>query len=264
LTRLQAAALGLAKRGLYVFPCAARGKVPLTKHGCLDASIDADIIRSWWQQHPDANIGLACGPRSNVWVLDVDGQQGEQALQAIERGEVLKLPPTWEVTTGVGRHIYFRWPDDLEDTPVIKNSTKQLGPGLDVRSEGGYVIAPPSIHPSGRQYRWREESGPGFAYAPLRFLLLLQPQVTELDVRRPTEHWAKITREGAPEGMRNASAASLAGYLLRMGIDAHTALDLVLAWNATKNRPPLPNAEIIRTVESIAAREIQRLRGLAT
>ena len=94
-------ALALAKRGMAVFPLKARDKIPITKHGCLDATSNLEQVRSWWGKYPDANIGLATGVRSGVWVLDIDGVDGEATLRELEQG-MGALPPTVEVITGGG------------------------------------------------------------------------------------------------------------------------------------------------------------------
>ena len=191
---MRAAALKLANRGLHVFPCAPRGKIPVTAHGCLDATADAEQIRTWWSKHPDANIGIATGSKSGIWVLDIDGENGEAALRALEK-RMQPLPTTVEsITGGGGRHLFFKLPD-FKDAPVIRNSAKQLGAGLDVRGEGGYVVAPPSVHPSGRPYCWSVDTAPGFADPPVWLIALItlpQTGVTNLDERRSPDHWKRI------------------------------------------------------------------------
>lgn len=142
-----------ARLGLLVFPIAARSKVPLTPRGFRDASDDPDQVRRWWREWPDANIGIACGEASGLFVVDVDGPGGEASL-----AELLAthgpLPLTAEVRTGKGRHLYFR------HFPGARNSASKLGPGIDTRGEGGYVVAPPSIHPSGAVYEWAPGRSP--------------------------------------------------------------------------------------------------------
>lgn len=150
------AALYYARHGFGVFPLGARSKVPLTEHGCLDASRDEVTIRAWWDRWPSANVAIATGePSSGVWVLDVDGPEGEAALDELVRthGE---LPSTVEARTSRGRHLYLRVPDG-ETLP--RNSAKRL-PKLDTRATGGYVVAPPSVHPDGSLYTWAEGRGP--------------------------------------------------------------------------------------------------------
>ena len=96
---------------------------------------------------PDRNIGIATGAVSGVWVLDIDGYDGAANLRALE-ARYGPLPETWESTTGNGRHRWFKY------TGPIPSSAGRIAAGLDVRGDGAYVIAPPSIHPSGRAYAW--------------------------------------------------------------------------------------------------------------
>lgn len=141
-----------AHAGLAVFPLRPRAKIPLTEHGCLDATTDLDQIRAWWQRWPDANVGIATGEPSGVWVLDVDGAEGEAALLELQANHGI-LPEVLEARTKRGRHLYFTL------DPRVRNSAKRL-PLLDTRSTGGYVVAPPSIHPDGDTYVWAEGKGP--------------------------------------------------------------------------------------------------------
>jgi putative DNA primase/helicase len=139
--RLQAA-LRYAARRWPVFPCKPGSKEPLTPRGHLDATTDPRQIHAWWNRWPYANIAVPTGERSGFFVLDVDRDSwGFGSLDALE-SEFGELPPTWTVKTGGGGlHLYFKYP---EDGTVIPNSTGRLGPGVDVRGEGGYVLVPPS------------------------------------------------------------------------------------------------------------------------
>jgi hypothetical protein len=142
------AALELAELGNAVFPLLPCGKTPLTKHGFKDATTDPNIITKWWTQWPDANIGLATGHASGCIVLDIDGADGNSSLEALKR-ELGPLPATCMARTGKGRHLYFCYPDGKE----IRCRTN-LAPAIDVRADGGYVVAPPSVHPNGAPYEW--------------------------------------------------------------------------------------------------------------
>jgi hypothetical protein len=190
-----------------------------------------------------------------VFVLDVDGPEGERSLAALEERHGPKLPLTWIALTGKGRHLYFRWPT-FEGAPVIRNSASRLGAGLDVRGLGGYVCAPPSLHPSGHRYTWSQDGGP-LADAPVWLLdaITLGNRVHSLDERRPAKHWPTILAEGAQEGSRNATATSLAGWLFRTGIGEkfgpETVLYILLGWNRGQNVPPLTDDEITRVVSSV-------------
>ena len=130
------AALGYAAQGLPVFPCLPRGKEPAIKRGFHAATTNPETIRRYWRV-PDRNIGIATGALSGVWVLDIDGDDGAASLRALE-AQHGKLPETWSSSTGRGRHIWFRY------TGPIPSSAGRIAPGLDVRGDGGYVVAPPS------------------------------------------------------------------------------------------------------------------------
>jgi hypothetical protein len=154
---LQESALSYARQGWPVFPiwpirdgrCACgkdcgrdAGKHPigrLAPKGFQDATTDEATITHWWTDMPDANIGIATGAVSGLVVLDVDGEGGEASLAALER-EHGPLPETPTVLTGKGRHLYFSHPG------VAVPSRVHVAPGLDVRGDGGYVVAPPSSH----------------------------------------------------------------------------------------------------------------------
>ena len=137
-------ALALAARGMSVFPCRERSKLPATEHGFLDATRDPNTIREWWSLLPNANIGIATGAASGVFVVDIDSPEAESELHKVE-AEFGLLPPSVEAITGKGRHIYFRHPGGS-----IRNTQGKIAAGIDTRGDGGYVLAPPSVHPSGR------------------------------------------------------------------------------------------------------------------
>src|SRR5262249_32649862 len=146
------AARALAVRGLHVFPCAARGKVPTTAHGVLDATVDPSVIERWWRTNPDYNVAVATGRVSNIFVVDIDGVDAEAELRKLEAKHGL-LPATVESITANGRHIWFRY------SAPVSNSVSKVAPGIDVRGDNGYVLAPPSVHPSGKRYAWSVDTG---------------------------------------------------------------------------------------------------------
>lgn len=145
------AAQWYARRGLHVHALQPRGKKPATEHGLLDATTDPIAIDALWTDRR-CNVGIATGP-SGLVVVDVDGDAGRESLALLEQ-EYGPLPATPEVITARGRHIYFARGD-----AAIKNSASELAPSIDVRAIGGYVLAPPSVHPTGHVYRWREDRG---------------------------------------------------------------------------------------------------------
>lgn len=250
----------IASRGMAIFPC--NGKIPLTAHGCLDATTDLAKVEAWWTLWPDANVAIATGAKSGVWVLDIDADKGgEESLKKLEREHFAISPTVEAITGGGGRHLFFRLPD-FDEAPEIRNSAGKLAPGIDVRGDGGYVIAPPSIHPATkRAYRWSVDFASEFADAPVWLIALIaRGQFKVIDMPKKPDDWLTILRDGVDEGCRNDRTASLAGYLLRRGIHAKVAFELLLAWDA-RNKPPLGEAVIERTVVSIAEKEIARRRA---
>lgn len=136
--------------GWPVFPC--KESVPLTQHGFKDATTDPERIRLWWWQHQDAQVAIATGARSKLLVVDIDKKDGRDGFASLRRLEAIygSLPFTWSVRTpSGGRHFYF-----LYDGPPVKLSADLILPGIDIRCDGGYVIAPPSKRADGGTYEW--------------------------------------------------------------------------------------------------------------
>lgn len=145
-------ALAYVDMGFSVFPVR-QNKTPYTPHGCKDAKCNKTAVKAWWGRWQDANIGIATGSVSGgIVVIDVDidedkGVYGDDSLRKWEK-ENGELPETWMVVTGRGgNHYYYR------TDKKVKNATG-IYPGIDIRGEGGYVVAPPSVHQNGTQYRW--------------------------------------------------------------------------------------------------------------
>jgi Bifunctional DNA primase/polymerase, N-terminal/Primase C terminal 1 (PriCT-1) len=245
-------ALQLAAKGLAVFPCLPRSKKPATAHGFQDASKDQQQIEAWWGPRPDLNIGVATGAVSWIVVIDVDS--GEKELRALE-AQHGALPATVQSRTPRGgRHIFFRhpgWP--------VKCSQSEFAPGIDLRADGGYVVVPPSIWENGRRYFWSTTAEITVADAPAWVLDRLKAtSAPTAGAPTPASAWRALVHDGVDEGQRNKSVARLAGHLLRRRIDPHVTLDLLIAWDQSRCRPPLGAAEVTTIVNSIAAKEIKR------
>ena len=165
------AALDYASRGWHVFPlhdvtrgscsCSGNpcqkspGKHPRTKNGFLDATTDPKVIRDWWKKWPFANVGIRTGPESGLWMLGPDGPQGKADLEALEARNA-PLPRTAKLQSGSGgQHYYFICPADGSKIPLRKN---HLGTKIDVRGDGGYAVAPPSVNENG-PYTWIDDCG---------------------------------------------------------------------------------------------------------
>lgn len=139
--------------------CAHVGKHPRMRDWQQMATTDETAIRAWWYRWPKANIGILTGRSSGLLVLDVD--PGGASTIATQGG----IADTLMVSTGSGTHYYLTHPD-----VIIPNAVRFL-PGLDVRSDGGLVVAPPSLHQCGRRYNWCGSSAAGPLAAPPAWLL---------------------------------------------------------------------------------------------
>jgi hypothetical protein len=254
---MHTAAIQLAQRGLAVFPCQPRGKEPACDTGLHAATTDVERINRWWHAFPDLNIGIATGTASGVFVLDIDGEDGEGSLLKLE-SEHGALPPTVEAITGGGRHCYFR-----VGKCKISNSVGQLGLGLDVRGDGGYVIAPPSIHPSGRPYAWSVDTTRDFAAAPDWLLTMVAAaKGGNGKAGKPLEHWHTVLTEAIRNGQRNATLASICGKLLHMGVnDAILLYDLLMCVNLARCEQPLSVSEVETVVISMVRTHLKGLRN---
>lgn len=220
--------------------CSSSGKHPRTVHGVKDASTDEGQIRRWWEDRwPEANIGLVTGQASGFFVVDVDGEEGADQLMSLEldRGEI---PQTVRVQTGSGEHLYFTLPSNQQ----ISNSAGRLEDGLDVRGEGGYVVAPPSLHPSGQRYRWIDgrAADPDKIAAPPDWLVGLIA-----DQRSGGNHeTADPLPEAIHKGRRNNTLTRFAGALRRMGLTGEEIFDHLRLMNQSRCRPQLPEGEVRR------------------
>lgn len=173
-------ALAYAAAGWAVHPLRPKDKTPASAHGSKDATDDVEQIQRWWQAMPFANIGIGTG--DGFFVVDLDGPAA--ALWA----EANELPPTLTARTGKGKHLYYALPAGV----TVSNSASQVADGVDIRGNGGYVVAPPSIHPSGFVYQWEdvEDDAPSrglMAQAPDWLLALVA--TSESTVKNPSQRF---------------------------------------------------------------------------
>lgn len=240
------AALDFAGMGFPVLPLRERGKPPLTRHGVKDATTDLDQIRSWWARRPCANVGLAVPP--GYLVLDLDNPEALHRLRARD----LSLPTTATATTGRGQHLWY-----TTGEAVVSNRVA-LFPDVDVRAPGGYVVAPPSIHPNGETYRWVVQLEPGAITECPQWLL---SSLAENQSPGPSQQsWRPGLAAQIPQGRRNDTLARVAGFLFRK-LQAAEAAEFAYCWAQVRMSPPLSDREIRRTLDSIAGRELRRREG---
>jgi len=243
-TTSAAAALYLAN-GWSVLPVRARDKRPLIRWEALQTKKPSDSeLAEWFRRWPDANIGIVTGEISNLIVIDVDPQHGgDDSLERLQE-RFGSLPPTVEAATGGGgRHLYFAHP------AVLVRNRAGLAQGIDLRGDGGYVVAPPSVHPSGQRYAWM----PGRSPQDMSPASLPRWLIGAVGIRagRTLANWRRLVHEGVPQGQRNSTIASLTGHLLWHGVDPAVTLELLLAWNRMRCRPPLDDVEVAQVVENI-------------
>lgn len=240
-----AAALRYASQGQPVLPlhsphaagcscgrpaCASPAKHPRITQGVHNATTNLGQVRRWWQRWPDANIGIATG--HGHLVIDLDGPAAATALSSLEaiHGD---LPDTWTVTTGRGSHLHYAVDPRLR----VANSASALAPGIDIRGDGGYVLAPPSTHPNGTTYS--SSTDHTLAQLPAKWVALLAapsptpptPAVQTAQTTRNADHgphpYAATALESeatkvasAPPGQRNHTlnrAAFAIGRIIESG-----------------------------------------------
>jgi hypothetical protein len=249
--------LSYVRRGWRVLPCHSAiegkcscgggpkckpGKHPWTVHGWKEATVNEEQIRAWSEKYPGCNWAVATGQQSGVIVLDVDGEKGWESLAALE-AQHGPLPITLASTTGRGGHRWFRYPAKSE----IRNSAGKLGDGIDVRSSGGYVIVPPSVHQSGRAYQWANPQHP-IADAP-NWLVELLAEAALRERRLLPRHVGVLV-----EGERNEGLFRFACALRRKGLAPERIASEVNTANLKRCKPsPLPPEEI-QTIVSNATK----------
>jgi len=139
------------KMGWHIHPCR-KDKKPYLNDWPHKATNDPAKIKEWWRKWPDASIGCKCGPDSKIWVVDVDLPDGPETIKRLQK-DYGDLPTTLKQKTGSGGlQIFFSY-----NGSEIRNSSRKLGPGIDVRGNGGYIILPPSGHPAGGKYEWMKK-----------------------------------------------------------------------------------------------------------
>ena len=234
--------------GWKIHPCKA-DKRPYLKAWQEKATADPEQIKEWWSKWPNALIGCATGPDSGIWVLDADLPTGPEHVAKME------LPATLRQQTGSGGlQLFFSW-----NGHNIRNSSRKIAPDCDVRGDGGYVILPPSPHPSGGQYQWLDIINP--VLAPDWLSSRAAKEETKEHKPKPTGlnspyGLAALSEEiirlsGAGEGERNETLNICAynlGQLVAGGqLDESQVINALSAMSATIG---LGEAESVRTISS--------------
>jgi len=247
------AAIAYAKRAWFVFPVKPGGKVPITSNGLHDATRDARTIREWWYYHPNANIGINCG-KSKLVAVDLDVKHGHDGPGTWEdlrqehgiddQGAIVQLTPSG------GQHLLFRTNGD-----PIKSGI--LAEGIDIKSDGGYIVVAPSRTDVG-EYAWELSAHPDdqpLASLPRELETLLQKAQARIGAAglwNEAQDSQAADSEPILRGQRNNALTSLAGSMRRRGMSPESILAGLLTENEARCDPPLPEHEVRMIVESVS------------
>ena len=262
------AALEYAELGLAVFPVIpptgngekSSGKKPYISNWQKEATTDKKQVLEWWTKWPTANIGIATGKKSQGLVvidLDIDNSKGINGYEVLGEWQRThgELPETWQSITGRGGYHLFYY-----DTAPYKNRVG-VYEGVDIRGEGGYIIAPPSIHANGHRYEWEQwrEDGVNVARVDGRveeFIKGPEPLHEESQSFREPE---KI-----PSGERVSTLIRLIGSLKAKGLENDSIMAAVQAENEAKCVPPLSDQELTKEVFPALKRDWEAERSYTT
>ena len=227
------------KRKLKIFPCLPNDKNPLTTHGFKDASADKQVINDWWDKHPNANIGLPTGKTNNLVVVDVDVKNDAGGMASLKQlqDECGEFDTRVVHTPSGGLHFYFKYPQDVD---TIKNRTN-MKPGVDIRADGGYVIAPGSSIDS--NYYKFDDKNKEAAGIPNELLAHL------INTKTSGGFSTENIIDGVAQGGRNDFIFKLA-YTLRKKNTSYDVAESKIIIAARNCTPPLPEHEARKCLDS--------------
>jgi hypothetical protein len=246
------------ERGFSFFPLRKKSKKPIFDWAAWQTRRPSnEEVKTWQDQGLLNQVAIVCGAISGIFVLDVDDPEVFDSWMLAQHHP---MPPSPTVRTGKGRHIYFRHPGGK-----IKNSTKKI-PGADIKADGGYVVAPPSIHPGGKPYEWIEflDLSQDMSDPPPWLTEFIEREVSATvavstdDLLRPDEDWVTEALRGVAEGERNHIAAKLAGWYLGRGDSTSQTLEQLRGWNLRNLPGPLPDKELRAAVASVGRAEAKK------
>lgn len=232
--------------------CTSPGKHPRLGHGLTEASTDEDTLRKWWSQWPNANVGIRTGlGEAPHWgplaVLDIDDHHGGgESLSHLMVDMAIDTATVCGLTGGGGMHLLY-----LMAGKAIHNSAGVLGKGLDVRGEGGYIVVSPSLHASGKRYRWAPGASPfNKSMAPFPEALWAMLAARRPSLPTPSD-WTTGERF-IKEGQRNVMLASLGGTMRRRGMEEPEILAGLLKVNERRCSPALSVPDVDKIAWSVA------------
>ena len=243
-------AIYYASQGWQVFPLQPRKKEPMTHNGFYSGTIDVQQIQQWWTQSPTANIGIRTGAESGVTVIDIDGKEGRASYTEVQ--DIFPQTPTRVIKTPNGWHLYFQY------NPQWKTKVKILDK-VDIRNDGGYVVAPPSVVP--------DKSGEDKTYevlkdrdvAPIPLPISPEDVIGHIRNGASPDHqtidndnstWVVEAMQGVGEGKRHATATSLAGYFHGKAIPKDIVKTTLTPF-AEKCTPPFDIRELYTLIDRV-------------
>ena len=243
------AALAYHKQGVSVIPITPRDKKPLISwENYQHQQASQEEIEAWWPKWPEANVGIVTGTVSGLVVIDLDTVEAKDRLKTLVPDYDLTAVP--RSRTGKGWQLFFKHPG----TP-IPNRAGVL-PGLDVRGDGGYVVAPPSIHPNGKVYKWEVLLNGELPKLPLELFKLISSPTGNGSENGFRERFNTAQAlAGVPEGQRDETLFRLACKLRAADVPQDMAEKLILE-AATNCQPPFPNREALAKVENVYRRYV--------
>lgn len=243
-------AVWYAEHGFGVFPVQAQGKRPATQHGLNDWTDDASYVRDYWIKHPKANIGIACGSPSNgLLVIDLDTGDAKDGMHTLAEWQAAhgELPETAEsITGGGGRHLLYR----TDRTNIHPSTNSELG--VDIRCDGSYIVAPPSVHPSGELYEWwASPEDVGIATADGRvydFVDHVQRNGGQDETKKDNGRF-RLPDE-IKKGERDNTLFKYAAHLRSIGRSDEEIMAAVAGVNSMRCNPPMDSKDVERIVKS--------------
>lgn len=242
------AALAYLERGWHPFPVGTfrkekKDRKPLISWKPYQTKAPTEQeVREWWTKWPEAGIGLATGSISNLVVVDLDARSGADM-------DLSKWPETYTVSSPGGAHLYFTHPGK-----PVKNSAGKLGPGIDVRGDGGFIIAPPTIRGDGGEYVTAYDA----VLAPYPGKQTdYDFDVDQMVLSEVPTWFDELLEKGAPEGQRNESLVRLSGSMAARSVPEQRALAELLDW-AGRCTPALDRTDVIDVVRRIYVAERQK------
>ena len=261
MSNLLSAALDYARQGYPVFPlhnpqsggcsclkkadCQSIGKHPRTNNGFKDATTDAEIIKKWWTAWPDANIGIPTGQRTGWYITDQDSPEAEERIRNLV-GNSCDLGTVPRSRTGRGSQLLFTFDENL-------GSRTDILPNLDFRGDGGYIVAPPSLHKSGKNYTWEIEPTKLLQRLPNVLVGLIRGN-QQYSEKNGKDRFDTVTAmNGVPEGQRDETLFKLACKFRHENLSREFAEELILI--AAQNcKPPFLDQDALKKVAHVYAR----------